>query len=921
MTEFRAGRPGFETGNAPGSIQAALDGEETADILFELLAGVVHRQYPEVATALRGKSGAGNFAPDLLARVFQAHGIWFQLLAIVEQHTAMRLRRQTERVRGETAVEGTFANLIAEAANLSVDGQELRGRLASTRIRPVITAHPTEAKRVTVLEKHRRLYRLLVELEQPRWTARERTRIIDTLRDEIALLWMTGELRLEKPSVDQEVAWGLHFFHETLFDGVPDLLNKLDRVLAQFYPGEHLAPAPFFQFGSWIGGDRDGNPFVTNDVTRRALTQNALASLRHYEQHLSLLLQRMSIAERALPLSSAFRTALKNALAESPEGAMIAKRNSGEPYRQFLFSMLRKLQLTIARAEHGHASIGAGYGTADEFITDLRILEDALIEGGAPDLGEDLVRPVRRAVEIFRFRTVRLDLRENTTRLTETLQVLWRATAGHDGGPPPEPGSPEWKNWIVAELARPLPSKRARLDLPPEALETLGMFQLACDKGNEFDREAFGSFILSMTRSVADILGAYLLAKEAGLFLDAAGVEACTLPIVPLFETIADLRAAPAIMRELLSLPVVRRSARAQGGVQEVMIGYSDSNKDGGFLASNWELAKAQTRLTKTGNESGILIAFFHGRGGSVSRGGAPTAQAIAAQPAGSINGRFRVTEQGEVVSFKYANRGTAAYQMEVLGAAVLKHALISEREQALVPRAEFDEAMEALSGAAYAAYAGLISHPDLLPYFQAASPLEEISLLNIGSRPARRFGARSLGDLRAIPFVFAWSQNRHAITGWYGAGSGIASFLDVRKGRGEALLRRMFTESRLFRLIIGEVEKTLCLVDLKIAREYAGLVADVAKRDAIFALIEQEFMLTCDMVLRISQEREIGERFPGYRARLAHRLPTINQVNRDQVELLRRFRACETDEAMEAYKSNLLLSINCIASGLGATG
>jgi phosphoenolpyruvate carboxylase len=447
------------------------------------------------------------------------------------------------------------------------------------------------------------------------------------------------------------------------------------------------------------------------------------------------------------------------------------------------------------------------------------------------------------------------------------------------------------------------------------------MFELARDKGNEFDREAFGSFILSMTRSVADILGAYLLAKEAGLFLDAAGVEACTLPIVPLFETIADLRAAPAIMRELLSLPVVRRSARAQGGVQEVMIGYSDSNKDGGFLASNWELAKAQTRLTKIGSEAGIPIAFFHGRGGSVSRGGAPTAQAIAAQPAGSINGRLRVTEQGEVVSFKYANRGTAAYQMEVLGAAVLKHALISEREQALVPRAEFDEAMEALSGAAYAAYAGLISHPDLLPYFQAASPLEEIALLNIGSRPARRFGARSLGDLRAIPFVFAWSQNRHVVTGWYGTGSGIASFLDVRKGRGEALLRRMFTESRLFRLIIGEVEKTLCLVDLKIAREYAGLVADMAKRDAIFALIEQEFRLTCDMVLRISQEREIGERFPSYRARLAHRLPTINQVNRDQVELLRRFRACETEEAMEAYKSNLLLSINCIASGLGATG
>src|SRR6202040_1576684 len=267
---------------------------------------------------------------------------------------------------------------------------------------------------------------------------------------------------------------------------VPDLLKKLDRVLAQFYPGEHLAPAPFFQFGSWIGGDRDGNPFVTNDVTRRALTKNALASLRHYEQHLSVLLQRMSIAERALPFSPAFRTALANALAESPEGAMIAKRNSGEPYRQFLFYMLRKLQLTVAHAEHGDATVGAGYGTADELITDLRILEDALIESGAPDLSEDLVRPVRRAVEIFRFRTVRLDLRENTMRLTETLQALWRAGGGGPGGPPAGPGSAEGKNWSPAELARPLPSKRARPDLPREAMETLGMFELARDQGNEF---------------------------------------------------------------------------------------------------------------------------------------------------------------------------------------------------------------------------------------------------------------------------------------------------------------------------------------------------------------------------------------------------------------------------------------------------
>lgn len=921
MSGARAGGPAFEIGNAPGSIRALIDGEDTADLFFELLAGVVERQHPEVAAVLRGKSDAREFPPELLARVFQAYGIWFQLLAIVEQHTAMRLRRQTERVRGEAAVEGTFAHVIAEAAKLGVDAKDVHGQLTSVRIRPVITAHPTEAKRVTVLEKHRRTYLLLLELDQQRWTERERAGIIAKLRDEIALLWVTGELRLERPTVEQEVAWGLHFFHETLFDGAPDLLKKLDRALRQHYPGEAFSLTPFFQFGSWIGGDRDGNPFVINDVTRRALAQNALASLRYYEQQLLDLLQRLSISERILPPPPAFRAALANALARDFGGVLVAQRNSGEPYRQFISCMLRKLRLTIGRFEQKGVRERAGYRNSDELIADLKVVEDALSESGIPDLGKDLVRPLRSAVEAFRFRTVRLDLRENTTRITQTLQALWQVSTGRKNELPPDRGSAEWKDWIIDELAQPLPEERRWQSLPSEALETLGMFEIAADKEGVLDREAFGSFILSMTRSAADVLGAYLLAKEAGLFLDAQGVEACRLPIVPLFETIADLRAAPAIMRELLSMPLVRRSARAQGGIQEVMIGYSDSNKDGGFFASNWELAKAQTRLTKIGEEAGIPIAFFHGRGGSVSRGGIPTAQAIAAQPAGSIRGSFRVTEQGEVVSFKYANRGTAAFQMEVLAAAVLKHTLLSRREQAITAQAEFDEAMEAVSGASHAAYAKFINHPDLLTYFQAASPLEEISLLNIGSRPARRFGARSLGDLRAIPFVFAWAQNRHVITGWYGTGSGIASFLDVRKERGEALLRRMFAESGLFRLVVSEVEKILLLVDLKIAREYAGLVADAANRGVIFTMIEDEFRLTCEVILRITREREIGERFPNYRARLAHRLPTINKVNRDQVELLRRFRECKTEEAMEAYKSTLLLSINCIASGLGATG
>src|ERR1700676_5744747 len=348
-----------------------------------------------------------------------------------------------------------------------------------------------------------------------------------------------------------------------------------------------------------------------------------------------------------------------------------------------------------------------------------------------------------------------------------------------------------------------------------------------------------------MTHSAADVLGVYLMAKESGLFSDPRSVERCTLPIVPLLETITDLRRASQILKELLAVPLVQRSLHGQGGVQEVMIGYSDSNKDGGYFAANWELAKAQGAMTRLGKEQNVTITFFHGRGGSVSRGGAPTGRAIAAAPAGSIKKLFRTTEQGEVVSLKYANRGTAAYQVELLAASVIEHALVSERERALIPVHEFDEAMESLSGLSWTAYHDLMNSERVLEYLTAASPLEELALLNIGSRPARRTQAKTLTDLRAIPWVFAWTQNRHMLSGWYGVGSGIKAFLDVRKERGLELLKRMFREARLFRLILDDVERTLLQVDLSIAAEYAGRIEDEAVREPIFSRVAEEYRLT----------------------------------------------------------------------------
>ena len=906
----------------PVAASAARYANEVVDLLSDLLRSLVRRRAPELEPALRGELAAADLSPELLARTLQVQGIWFQLLSIAEQNAAMRRRRQIEAERGYNALRGTFAQVLSSAAEARVPGAEVRRLLESLRVRPVITAHPTEAKRVTVLEKHRRIYRRLVDLESPRWTPRERQGLVDGLQNEIELLWMTGELRLAKPTVPQEVFWGLHFFNETLFEAVPDLLDKVERVVAQYYPEERFTVHPFFQFGSWIGGDRDGNPFVTNEVTRSTLLENRLTGLRRYHRRLGELIRALSVTERALPLSEQFRRALDRELAATGEAEQIATRNPGEVFRQYLGCMLRRIEVLISATERGDTSpVPAGYASADGLIADLKLIEAELTGAGRPELASAIVRPVRREVEAFRFSTVRLDVRENSTKLNAALGDLWRVRSGAAAGEPPAADSTAWRGWLAAELGRPLTGAVTTAPLPPESAETLGLFQLVRQLRGDIDREAFGAFILSMTRSVSDILGAYLLAKTTGLFADTAGVESCTLPIVPLFETIEDLQRAPAIMRELLGIPLVRRSVRAQGGVQEVMIGYSDSNKDGGFLTSNWELYKAQIKLTRLGKECGVPMAFFHGRGGSVSRGGAPTGRAIAAQPAGSIQGRMRLTEQGEVVSYKYANRGTAQYQIELLAASVFEHTLKSEREEALVPTAEFDEAMEALSGAAQASYRRFLDHPDLLAYFTTASPLEEISLLNLGSRPARRFGARSLGDLRAIPWVFAWSQNRHFVPGWYGVGSGILTFLQIRGDRGEALLTRMFNNSRLFRLVVDEVEKTLSYVDLAIAREYAALVPEAGARDAVFQLIEEEYHRTVEAVLRISGGTELAERFPRFRRRLMRRLPTTNQICRQQIELLRRFRESGSDRTQEELLSALLLSINCIAAGFGATG
>ncbi|RED44250.1 phosphoenolpyruvate carboxylase [Aestuariispira insulae] len=889
---------------------------ETIDLLFTLFCEVLAERQPEILPLLQGGE-LSDPNPHNILRGLQALGTWFQLLAIAEENAAMHGRRHDETLYGAEHARGSFAQVIADAAREGIPAEQIQQLLNDMDICAVLTAHPTEAKRVTVLEIHRRIYRRLVDLESPRWTPREKDRLTNKLRAEIDLLWLTGEIRLEKPTVDQEVAWGQHFFEEVLFDQVPELMDRLDWALSCHYPDFNFKIPPIMRFGSWIGGDRDGNPFVTTEVTSNTFASNKKLALIRYDHELSLLTARLSIAAHGIEFPDDFKRDLERLLDLCGSGDMIVARNPGELFRQYATAMKRRVESMLnARGDDDVMP----YKDADEFAQDLRVLEKGMQDVGCVTLNRTLIRPLRRQVDAFGFHTTALDIRENSGVINETLAEIWQRRTG--GAIAPEADSDEWKAWLLAELSAPMVSPYSFDNLSEMTARTLSLFTLLGRVSHRGSKGQIGSVILSMTQSVADILGVYLLAKYGGLFSDMEGVEACTCHIVPLFETIEDLQQAPGIMNELLSIPLVRRSLRARNRVQEVMIGYSDSNKDGGFFTCNWELNKAQTKLTRAGEKAGVKISFFHGRGGSVSRGGAPTIRAVAAQPAGTVQGRLRITEQGEAVSSKYANRGTAQHQMEMLAASVLDHSLRKPVVEERTDNTSFDDAMEAIAGTAYVAYRKLAEHPGLVSYYQEASPVEELGLMNIGSRPARRRGVASLDDLRAIPWVFAWSQNRHLVPVWFGVGSGLQQFIKIRGDAGLSLLRDMFEKMPLFRLVIDEVERSLCLVDLEIAKAYSGLVPDEAVRAELFQLIREEYERTLEAILAVTGEPALADRFPEYRVKLDRRLPFLREAGFHQIEMVRRFRdGASKGESNSKELVSLLLSINCVASGLGWTG
>lgn len=887
--------------------------EDVRGLLFSLLCSVVSEREPEMAGVLTGMVSLDAVASERRIAALQATGIWFQLVTIANELLAMRSRRKLEQAGGADEVIGSFANVVGEVAASGYSAEAVQSVLDTLCVGPTMTAHPTEAKRVTVLEIHRRIYRKLTELEQQRWAPRERERLIDDLRSEIELLWMSGELRLERPSVEREIAWGLHFFREVIFEATPKLYDTVEEALSRHYPEGGIKVPSFMRYASWIGGDRDGNPNVTAKLTAYALNECRQAVVGWYIAQVSRLVTVLSVSANVVDIPDSFNKALGRALHRSRTASEIVARNPHEPLRQFAAAMLDRLRAMLAEGP------AKPYPRPEAFKSDLQELEGVLETLGGGLVARRFVRPLRQQVESFGFHTVALDIRQNSTTVNSVLAEIFRRQTPEDA---PAPDTAAWSARIRAALHRGDLLALDRSQLSDDACELLDLLDTIRDASGGGNRGAVGAFIVSMTRSCDDLLSVYLLAQYSGLSSASDGSGTIALQVVPLFETIADLRAAPDILHKLLEVSIVRRTVRDFGNRQEVMLGYSDSNKDGGFLASNWELNKAQRRITALAPKHKIRISFFHGRGGSVSRGGAPTGRAVAAQPAGTVGGVMRVTEQGEVVSSKFANRGTGLYQLEILAASVFAHSVKSGDEAELQDNPEFNEALEALTGMSQASYFGLINEPGFIDYFNQASPVEELSLLKIGSRPARRFGGRDISDLRAIPWVFAWSQNRHLLTGWYGIGSALNAFVTVRGDNGLDLLRQMFERSRLFRLIVDEVDKGLYQADMDIGQLYAELVENREAGERIHRKIAKEYALTRRMIAEVNGGIKLSDRFPSFKSHFDRIRPQMDSIHRLQVQLLREVRAQAAATAKPKRAVNaLLLSINCISAGLGWTG
>jgi phosphoenolpyruvate carboxylase len=868
------------------------------------LSGVDDQEAPTEAALLRW--AAQQRTPRLLQLV-RAFGVYFHLINLAEQQH--RLRTLRERAQHGRPLRESIAAAVEALRRTGVSPEALADGLRRLSVHAVFTAHPSEARRRTLLLHLERAAALIGALDDPRASPRARAEALDALRTRVTLIWQTAEARVERPSVLDEVESVLHVLAGPVYDVVPRLCRTLDGEIADAYgplPAIHC-PAPL-QFGSWVGGDRDGNPAVTPEVTRAAARLARAAVLRRYREEVQALGRDLSVSERLVGASSELLASLERDREELEVRRV--PRWHDEPYR-------RKLGLIAERLRRMEADRPGGYTTPEALLVDVRLMEDSLRAHGGGRVADGPLWDFRRRVEVFGFHLAELELRQHAARHTAAVAELL-GLAGASGYA--AAGETERQSLLEARLAGPSLAPPVEA-LSPATREILDTFRAMAEVQALGGPSASATYIVSMSRAPSDLLAVLFLAREAGLF-GWEGGEApatCRLDAVPLFEEVAELASCGGVLARLLASPPYRAAVRARGDRQQVMVGYSDSNKDGGYLTSTWQIYRAQAALAEAAAAAGVELVVFHGRGGAVGRGGGPMGRAVLARPSEARSRELKVTEQGEVIFARYSDRGIAERHCEQMLHAQLLSTLGPPEAP---PHPEWVEAMERLAADSRNGYEALVKRsPALLTYFRQTTPFPELATLNLASRPVSRAGHGAehfaVEDLRAIPWVFSWTQARVNLPGWFGLGSALAA--EIARG-GLARLRAMYRDWPFFAMALDNAQLSLGTADMPTARHYATLADDPAP----FATIAAEYARTVMGVLEVTEQRALLERAPVLARSIKLRNPYVDALHVAQIALLRRYRALPTD-APAAERAALLdaihHSINGIAAGLQTTG
>ena len=858
----------------------------------------------ELETILDGMSNAET------VRIVRAFSYFSHLANIAEDQNNIRQMRAQN---GSGPRSGTLGRALAHARDAGISVSELRRFFGQALVSPVLTAHPTEVRRKSTIDREMEIAALLDRRERVQQTAEEADASDEQLRRAVLTLWQTNLLRRTKLTVLDEVANGLSFYDYTFLHEVPRLHCALeDRLNAEVAPSDPGAAgelASFLRMGSWIGGDRDGNPFVTADVMRGTLRLQSTRVVKFYLEETHALGAELSLAAHLADASEELRALAQRSPDTSPH-------RRGEPYRLAVSGIYARLAATALKldVETSRQPVGeaAPYASAHEFKNDLDIVDRSLIANNSRVIARGRLRLLRRAVDCFGFHLANLDIRQNSAVHERTIAELMDAAM---------PGTSylaldedERITVLINELRSPRSLVSPFVKYSDETLGELDVLRAAAQAHSVFGNSVIPQCIISMCQGVSDMLEVAVLLKEVGL-VDPSGRSA--LNIVPLFETIEDLQACAAIMDRLFSLHDYRRLVDSRGGVQEVMLGYSDSNKDGGFVTSGWELYKAEIGLIGVFERHHVRLRLFHGRGGSVGRGGGPSYDAIIAQPGGAVNGQIRITEQGEIISSKYSNAEVGRNNLEILAAATLETSLLQPKHSA--PRPEYLKAMEALSELAFKAYRSLVYETEgLVDYFWASTVITEIATLNIGSRPASRKKTRAIEDLRAIPWVFSWAQCRLMLPGWYGFGSAVEQWLAQHPEQGMPFLQELYREWPFFRTLLSNMDMVLAKSSIAIASRYAELVPDEALRTKIFGRIRTEWHTCIETLLDIMGQDRLLQGNPLLERSIRNRFPYLDPLNHVQVELLKEHRTHDVDEQV---LRGIQLTINGISAGLRNSG